>query len=173
MRYILAFLLPPLAVLLCGKPFTAVLNLLFTLLFWVPGIVHALIVVSSHKGDQRAARQIRAMEKQTAAIQSQTRAQLKQAQEIASAQMRTMVESSAAIAASNMAAASQAPRQLPAEKPVEPPAETPTIETSYPVGRDGEVIGEYTWSEIQRYLSEGSLLPTDYYHDGSDWVPLG
>ncbi|MFZ4779617.1 MAG: YqaE/Pmp3 family membrane protein, partial [Terrimicrobiaceae bacterium] len=31
MRYLLAIILPPLAVLLCGKPFQAVLNLILTL----------------------------------------------------------------------------------------------------------------------------------------------
>ncbi len=53
MRYLLAILLPPLAVLLCGKPFLAILNLLLTLCFWVPGVVHALFVVNSHLADLR------------------------------------------------------------------------------------------------------------------------
>ena len=37
MRYIIAIFLPPLAVFLCGKPLQALLNILLTLLFWVPG----------------------------------------------------------------------------------------------------------------------------------------
>ena len=53
MRYLLAILLPPVAVLLCGKPFLAILNLLLTLCFWVPGVVHALFVVNSHLADLR------------------------------------------------------------------------------------------------------------------------
>ncbi len=53
MRYLLAILLPPLAVLLCGKPFLAILNLLLTLCFWIPGVVHALFVVNSHLADLR------------------------------------------------------------------------------------------------------------------------
>jgi uncharacterized membrane protein YqaE (UPF0057 family) len=53
MRYLLAILLPPLAVLLCGKPFLAILNLLLTLCFWIPGVVHALFVVNSHLADVR------------------------------------------------------------------------------------------------------------------------
>ncbi len=51
MRYLLAILLPPVAVLLCGKPFLAILNLLLTLCFWIPGVVHALFVVNSHLAD--------------------------------------------------------------------------------------------------------------------------
>jgi len=47
MRYLLAFLLPPLAVLLCGKPFQAILNCALTLCFYLPGLLHALFVVSS------------------------------------------------------------------------------------------------------------------------------
>lgn len=53
MRYLLAILLPPLAVFLCGKPFQAVLSIFLTLAFWVPGVVHALFVVHSHLADQR------------------------------------------------------------------------------------------------------------------------
>jgi uncharacterized membrane protein YqaE (UPF0057 family) len=53
MLYLLAILIPPLAVLLCGKPVQAVLNFFLTLLLWIPGIVHALFVVSSHLADKR------------------------------------------------------------------------------------------------------------------------
>ena len=63
MRYVLAFILPPAAVLLCGKPGAALLNLLLTLLGWVPGIIHALIMVSNHKADKRTDRLIKAMKK--------------------------------------------------------------------------------------------------------------
>lgn len=61
MRYLLAIVLPPLAVLLCGKPMQAILNLVLTLFFWVPGIVHALFVVADHKAEQRTRRVERAM----------------------------------------------------------------------------------------------------------------
>ncbi len=53
MRYLLAIILPPVAVLLCGKPFQAILNLLLTLCFWIPGMLHALFVVNSHLADKR------------------------------------------------------------------------------------------------------------------------
>ncbi len=61
MRYLLAILLPPVAVLLCGKPLQAVLNLVLTLLFWIPGMIHALIVVHNHLADQRAERIVKAV----------------------------------------------------------------------------------------------------------------
>ena len=61
MRYLLAIVFPPLAVLLCGKPLQAALNLLLTLCFWVPGVVHALFVVNSHLADKRTERVIKEM----------------------------------------------------------------------------------------------------------------
>lgn len=54
MRYLLAILLPPIAVLLCGRPLMALLNLLLTLLGYIPGMVHALFIVHSHIEDKRA-----------------------------------------------------------------------------------------------------------------------
>lgn len=52
--YLLAILLPPVAVLMCGKPIQALLNLILTLIFWFPGAIHALFVVNEYKADQRA-----------------------------------------------------------------------------------------------------------------------
>lgn len=54
MRYLLAILLPPVAVLICGKPIQALLNLVLTLIFWVPGAVHAVLVVNNYYEDRRA-----------------------------------------------------------------------------------------------------------------------
>ncbi len=62
MHYLLAILLPPLAVLLAGKPFQFVLSLVLTLLFWIPGVVHALFVVADHKAEKRTDRLVRAMQ---------------------------------------------------------------------------------------------------------------
>lgn len=56
MLYLIAILLPPLAVLLAGKPVQAVLNFFLTLAFWVPGVIHAILVVNEHKADKRAER---------------------------------------------------------------------------------------------------------------------
>jgi uncharacterized membrane protein YqaE (UPF0057 family) len=61
MLYLLAFILPPLAVLLAGKPLQAILSVFLTVLGWVPGIVHALFVVNNHYADKRAERIIKAM----------------------------------------------------------------------------------------------------------------
>lgn len=57
MMYLLAIILPPVAVLLSGKPVQAVLNLLLTLLFWVPGAIHAILVVKDKKDDKRMKKQ--------------------------------------------------------------------------------------------------------------------
>ena len=54
MLYLLAILLPPLAVLLTGRPFQAILNFFLTLMLWFPGALHAILVVNEHKADQRA-----------------------------------------------------------------------------------------------------------------------
>ena len=61
MLYLVAILLPPLAVLLCGKPFQAMFNILLTLLFWIPGMLHALLVVANYYSDKRTQRLIKAV----------------------------------------------------------------------------------------------------------------
>ncbi len=61
MRYFLAIVLPPVAVLLCGKPFQFLLNIVLTLLGFVPGIVHALLVVNDYHEDRRAEMIVRAV----------------------------------------------------------------------------------------------------------------
>ncbi|MDQ6671258.1 MAG: YqaE/Pmp3 family membrane protein [Chloroflexota bacterium] len=63
MLYLLAVVLPPLAVLLCGKPLQALLSIPLTLLGWAPGVIHALFVVQNHYADQRSQRLIRAVER--------------------------------------------------------------------------------------------------------------
>lgn len=67
MRYLIAIILPPAAVLLCGKPVQFVLNILLTLLFWVPGMIHAILVVHSHLADKRTARLEKAIRESAAA----------------------------------------------------------------------------------------------------------
>ena len=47
MLYLVAILVPPLAVLLCGKPFQALLNIVLTLLIYFPGMIHAILVVNN------------------------------------------------------------------------------------------------------------------------------
>ena len=62
MLYVLAIICPPLAVLLCGKPVRATLNLLLTLLLWLPGIIHAWVVVAHHYADKRTDRVVSAIQ---------------------------------------------------------------------------------------------------------------
>lgn len=65
MRYILAILLPPVAMFLCGKIFQAIacLILMITMIGWPVASVWALLVVHSDLEDERARRVIRAIEK--------------------------------------------------------------------------------------------------------------
>ena len=50
---LLAIICPPLAVLLVGKPFSAILNLFLTFCLWIPGAIHAWGVVSDSQATQR------------------------------------------------------------------------------------------------------------------------
>ena len=61
MKYLIAILLPPLAVFLEGKPFQAMLNLFLTLCMWIPGMIHALFIVSSAEGERRNQKLIQAI----------------------------------------------------------------------------------------------------------------
>ncbi len=54
MLYFLAIVAPPAAVLLTGRPVAAAVNVPLTMLFWLPGFVHAVLVVNEHKANQRA-----------------------------------------------------------------------------------------------------------------------
>ncbi|BAU13184.1 hypothetical protein LEP3755_37230 [Leptolyngbya sp. NIES-3755] len=48
-RYLLAILLPPVAVFFTyGFSFTLIVSIALTLLGWVPGIIHALWAISKH-----------------------------------------------------------------------------------------------------------------------------
>lgn len=61
MRYLFAIILPPLAVLLCGKPIQFLLNVVLTLCFWIPGMIHALCVVGNYFADKRTDKVVRAI----------------------------------------------------------------------------------------------------------------
>jgi uncharacterized membrane protein YqaE (UPF0057 family) len=59
---VLAILLPPLAVLLCGRADRLIVSVVLTLLFWIPGAIHAVWVVAdtrSHRSERRVADAIR------------------------------------------------------------------------------------------------------------------
>ena len=59
--YLLAIFLPPVAVLFVGKPFQAFLNLCLVFLFWVPAVIHAILVVRDYKADKRMLKQVKLM----------------------------------------------------------------------------------------------------------------
>lgn len=61
MKYFFAIFLPPVAVLLCGRPFSAILNFLFTLCGWIPGTIHAVLLVQSYEANKRNERLIKAI----------------------------------------------------------------------------------------------------------------
>lgn len=60
MRYFLCFICPPLAIFTTGKMGSFVLNLILSLLFWIPGVIHAILVVNEFYEDRRLRRYIRA-----------------------------------------------------------------------------------------------------------------
>lgn len=68
---LLAILIPPVAVLAVGKPFQALINCVLCLFLWIPGIIHAVIVVNNHNADERQRQLIAA---NAAAMQAQTAA---------------------------------------------------------------------------------------------------
>ena len=59
MMYLLAIFLPPVAVLLAGRPVQALINLILTLFVWIPGAIHAILVVNEYKADKRMERQVK------------------------------------------------------------------------------------------------------------------
>jgi uncharacterized membrane protein YqaE (UPF0057 family) len=56
MRYFLAILLPPAALLLCGEKRGLWANVPLTACLWLPGVVHALRVVRRTAQEERADR---------------------------------------------------------------------------------------------------------------------
>ena len=56
LRFFFCVVCPPVAVLLTGRMGSFLLSLVLTLLFWIPGMVHACLVVIDYHEEQRAAR---------------------------------------------------------------------------------------------------------------------
>ncbi|MBM6618321.1 YqaE/Pmp3 family membrane protein [Bacillus sp. RD4P76] len=63
MLYLLAILLPPVAVLFVGRPVQALLNFVLCLFFYIPGAIHAILVVHDKKADNRLKKQVQMMER--------------------------------------------------------------------------------------------------------------
>lgn len=61
---LLAILLPPVAVLLRGKPIEAVLCLILTVCFWIPGMIYAMWIVNNDEAEKRNKALINEMRKQ-------------------------------------------------------------------------------------------------------------
>lgn len=61
LRYFFCFVMPPLAVLLTGRLGSFFLSIILTVLGWVPGVVHAIIVVNDYHNEQRAERLARSL----------------------------------------------------------------------------------------------------------------
>jgi uncharacterized membrane protein YqaE (UPF0057 family) len=53
MLYLIAILCPPVAVLFAGKPDQAFVNLILTVCFYVPGLIHAILVINDAKNVRR------------------------------------------------------------------------------------------------------------------------
>ena len=59
MRYFLCILLPPLAVLTTGRIGAFILSIFLTLFFWVPGVIHAILVTNDFYESRRHRQLIR------------------------------------------------------------------------------------------------------------------
>lgn len=57
----LCYVCPPLAVLLMGRPFSAVFNFFATCFLWAPGVGHALICYADYKSNQSVKQVTRAI----------------------------------------------------------------------------------------------------------------
>ena len=66
--FFLCIFCPPLAALISGGFLSCLLNLLLTGLGWIPGMIHAFMVVNNEKAEQRNKEQIAAIHKQTEAL---------------------------------------------------------------------------------------------------------
>src|SRR5205809_6626474 len=55
LRYFFCVVLPPLAVLMTGRIASFFLTIILTLLGWIPGVIHACLVVNDYHAQQRAA----------------------------------------------------------------------------------------------------------------------
>ena len=54
LRFFFCVVCPPIAVLLTGRLGSFLLSLVLTLLLWIPGVIHACLVVIDYHEEQRA-----------------------------------------------------------------------------------------------------------------------
>jgi uncharacterized membrane protein YqaE (UPF0057 family) len=62
MIYILAILIPPLAVLLKGKPIQALINLALCCLLWIPAVFHAFAVINKSESVKRHKKEMKKLD---------------------------------------------------------------------------------------------------------------
>ena len=55
LRYFFCVVLPPVAVLMTGRMGSFILSLFLSIL-WLPGVIHAILVVNDYEADKRANR---------------------------------------------------------------------------------------------------------------------
>jgi uncharacterized membrane protein YqaE (UPF0057 family) len=53
LRYFFCVVMPPVAVLLTGRIFSFFLSLLLTMLGFIPGVIHACLVVTDYHAERR------------------------------------------------------------------------------------------------------------------------
>ncbi|MCC8426142.1 YqaE/Pmp3 family membrane protein [Mucilaginibacter sp. UR6-11] len=63
MRYFLCLLLPPLAVFSTGRVGAFILSIFLTLFFWIPGVIHAILVTNDYYAEKRHRQLVRAMKR--------------------------------------------------------------------------------------------------------------
>lgn len=63
MRYFLCLILPPLAVFTTGRIGAFILNLFLTLCFWIPGVIHAILVTNDCYAAKRHRQLVRVMKR--------------------------------------------------------------------------------------------------------------
>ena len=63
--FVLCIIFPPLAALIAGGLMSGILNFILTLLGWIPGMIHAFMVVNNDKAEKRNQEQIQAIKEQT------------------------------------------------------------------------------------------------------------
>lgn len=143
MRYLIAIIFPPLAVLLCNRPAQAVLNFVLWLFCLVPGIVHGLLVVSQTIGDERQVELL-------IAVTGKRIPKKNSGFEVASAIVAIMLIAGAAAIAFNrftpkLISRIQASQQAPSiiSKPTIPTSETPVIPWKAP-----NIVG-WTFDQVQ------------------------
>ncbi|MGZ3754254.1 MAG: YqaE/Pmp3 family membrane protein [Mucilaginibacter sp.] len=59
MRYFLCLIFPPAAVFTTGRIGALILNIILTICFWVPGVIHAILVTNDFYEARRHRRLVR------------------------------------------------------------------------------------------------------------------